>query len=458
VNPDGDATPSRPPRIAYILRSYPRLSQTHILNEILGLERLGHHIRIFGMTPAEEEVRHEAVAQVRARAEFLDAALRRPRWALARDHLRVAARHPIRYARTAAYLARRPYHTAGYTTTSRYPCFAQAVYLAAHLERGKAGSVDHVHSHFAHDPTLVALLVSMLSGMTFSFTAHARDMLQIPQEALAERIKHARAVVTICQANVDYLREVAPTGHGAKVRLVHTGIDVDAFSPARELRTPSEVRGAASAGPLQSAGPVQSARSGVPLIVVVSRLVAKKGLLDLLEALGLVKAGSGDFRCVILGDGPLRDEIGVAISRLSLADSVELAGPATLAQVRRALQGADLYALTPFVTDDGDREGLPSSVLEAMACGVPVVSTRTAGIPEAVIHGDTGLLAEPRDVPGIAAQVTTLLDDPELRRRMGASARARIVEQWGAEAVARQIAAVFERASDGRTSREGATS
>jgi glycosyltransferase involved in cell wall biosynthesis len=454
VTGDGDATTSRPLRIAYILRSYPRLSQTHILNEILGLERLGHGIRIFGMTPAREEVRHEGVAQVRARAEFLDAALRRSRWALLRDHLKVAATHPIRYARTAAYLARRPYHTAGYTTTSRYPCFAQAVYLAAHLNprEGEAGGVDHIHSHFAHDPTLVALLVSMLSGMTFSFTAHARDMLQIPQEALAERISHARAVVTICQANVDYLREVAPTGHGAKVRLVHTGIDVDAFSPARELRAASEVGGAASAG--TQVGGAASAGPRVPRIVVVSRLVAKKGLLDLLEALGLVRAGGGAFECEILGDGPLREEISGAISRLSLEDSVELAGPATLAQVRLALQRADLYALTPFVTDDGDREGLPSSVLEAMACGVPVVSTRTAGIPEAVIHGDTGLLAEPRDVAGIAAQLITLLEDPELRRRMGASARARIVEQWGAESVARQLAAVFERVSDGRNSRE----
>jgi glycosyltransferase involved in cell wall biosynthesis len=192
----------------------------------------------------------------------------------------------------------------------------------------------------------------------------------------------------------------------------------------------------------------------VPTIVVVSRLVAKKGLLDLLEALARVRAGGSAFECVILGDGPLREDVAAAISRLALEGSVELAGPATLAQVRAALRSADLYALTPFVTEDGDREGLPSSLLEAMACGIPVVSTRTAGIPEAVVHGDNGLLAEPRDVAGIAAQLTTLLDDPELRRRLGTRARASIVDGWGAETVAKQLAAIFERASDRVTSRE----
>jgi glycosyltransferase involved in cell wall biosynthesis len=226
-------------------------------------------------------------------------------------------------------------------------------------------------------------------------------------------------------ANVDYLKEVAPSGHGAKVHLVHTGIDVDAFSPTPEVRGDSET----------------------PVIVVVSRLVAKKGLLDLLAALERVKAGGAAFRCVIHGDGPLKEEIAAAISRLSLDDSIDLAGPATLAEVRAALQSADLYALTPFVTEDGDREGLPSSLLEAMACGIPVVSTRTAGIPEAVIHGDNGLLAEARDVAGIAAHLTTLLEDRQLRRRLGARGRARIVEHWGAEAVARQLAEIFARVS-----------
>jgi glycosyltransferase involved in cell wall biosynthesis len=432
VAPEGAAA-ARRPRIAYILRSYPRLSQTHVLNEILGLERLGHHITIFGMTASNEEVRHEAVARVRARAEYLDKALLRPRIGRARDHVKVFVAHPIRYLRTAGYLARRPYHTSGYTTTSRYPCFAQAVYLAARTRRGEGepAAVDHIHSHFAHDPTLVALLVSLLSGMTYSFTAHARDMLQIPQQALAERIRHAEAVVTICQANVDYLKEVAPSGHGAKVHLVHTGIDVDAFSPRPNAREDSEP----------------------PVIVVVSRLVAKKGLLDLLAALERVKAGGAAFRCAILGDGPLRDELAAAISRLSLEDYVELVGPATLAEVRDALQSADLYALTPFVTEDGDREGLPSSLLEAMACGIPVVSTATAGIPEAVIHGDNGLLAEARDVAGIAAHLTTLLEDPQLRRRLGARGRARIVEHWAAEAVARQLSEVFARVSQERNPR-----
>lgn len=185
-----------------------------------------------------------------------------------------------------------------------------------------------------------------------------------------------------------------------------------------------------------------------PVIAAVSRLVEKKGLFDLLEALRRVKDGGRSFRCIIYGDGPLLSDLSDAIVRLSLAGEVELAGPVTLARVRSALHEADIFALTPFVTDNGDREGLPSSILEAMACGRPVVTTAVAGIPEAVIHEQTGLVAEPRDVASIAEQLERLLSDEPLRRRLGANARAAIVEHWGAEAVAEELSAVFAIASD----------
>jgi glycosyltransferase involved in cell wall biosynthesis len=417
---DGQATR---PRIAYVVRSFPRLSQTHILNEIRRLEQLGHEIQIFGMVPSGEKVVQKELADVKSSTEFLDDSLRRPLTVVARNHFDVFRHHPIRYAGTAWYLLRRRNLTAGYTTTTRLACFKQAVYLAGRLQDGDAedgGGVDHVHSHFAHDPTLIALLVSRLTGIPFSFTAHARDMYQIPRSSLAQRIEQSSAVVTICQANIDYMKQVVPEAKD-KFRLIHTGIDTHAFRPSIRARQPG----------------------GPPLIVSVSRLVAKKGLLDLLGALKVVKTHGRRFRCVIYGDGPMHEELVSGISELGLEDEVELAGATTLAKLRGVLPLADIFALTPFVTNDGDREGIPSSILEAMACGLAVVTTPVGGISEAVDDGVTGLVAEPHDVDGIARRIESLLDDDTFRLRLGANAREAIVRELGAEVVASQLAAVF---------------
>lgn len=414
--------------VAYIVRSFPRLSQTHILNEVLGLERLGHTIQIFGMARSGETLLQEGVASLRNRAEYLDGALQRSLGAVVLEHVEIARKAPVRYVATMMFLSRRRDLTAGYTTTTRFRSFMQAVHLAARISRrarADEDGFDHVHCHFAHDPTLIALLLKKLTGMPYSFTAHARDMYQIPPSSLAARIEHASAVVSICQVNIDYMRQVAPDATNGKFRVVHTGIDVDAWRPPDEDRV----------------------SRAIPVIVVVSRLVAKKGMLDLVAALGLVKDRGRAFRCVIYGDGPMREELATAISRLSLTGDVELAGACTQARLRGVLQEADVFALTPFVTDDGDREGLPSVILEAMACGLPVVSTAVAGIPEAVLDGETGLLAQPHDVEGIATHLESLLGDDALRRRLGANARAAIVTQWSAGSVARELASVFDTAS-----------
>jgi glycosyltransferase involved in cell wall biosynthesis len=428
----GEATPAPSEehhrRVAYIVRSFPRLSQTHILNEVLGLERLGHTIQIFAMARSGETLLQEGVASLRNRAEYLDGALQRSLGAVVLEHVEIARKAPVRYVATMMFLSRRRDLTAGYTTTTRFRSFMQAVHLAARISRrarSDEDGFDNVHCHFAHDPTLIALLLKKLTGMPYSFTAHARDMYQIPPSSLAARIEHASAVVSICQVNIDYMRQVAPDATNGKFRVVHTGIDVDAWRPPEEDRV----------------------SRAIPVIVVVSRLVAKKGMLDLVAALGLVKDRGREFRCVIYGDGPMREELATAISRLSLKGDVELAGACTQARLRRVLQEADVFALTPFVTDDGDREGLPSVILEAMACGLPVVSTAVAGIPEAVLDGETGLLAQPHDVEGIATHLESLLGDDALRRQLGANARAAIVTRWSAGSVARELASVFDAVS-----------
>ncbi|HEU5099076.1 MAG TPA: hypothetical protein VFU22_08655, partial [Roseiflexaceae bacterium] len=167
-------------RIGYILRSYPRLSQTFVVNEILSLEQLGLDLHLFAITNPREPMVQAQVAQVRAPVEYLEDAAARERAAIRADHAAAERRDQRRYAETQRYVEQRAYLDQGYTNASRFECFDLAVYLARRLEeqRGAGRPIEHLHAHFAHDPTLIALLVHMLTGLPFSFTAHARDLVQ----------------------------------------------------------------------------------------------------------------------------------------------------------------------------------------------------------------------------------------------------------------------------------------
>src|SRR5690242_6173948 len=215
-------------RIGYILRSYPRLSQTFIVNEILALEQLGANLCLFAITNPHEPVVQAQVAQVRAPVEYLEQAAKGERAAALAGHAWAKQHAPARYAEICSYVEQRADLDDGYTSASRHECLDYAVHLAELLdhERRAGRPIEHLHAHFAHDPTLIALLVHMLTGISFSFTAHARDLFQIPQPALTERIAAASAVITCCAANLDYLNESAAAPDRGKIRLIHHGVDL----------------------------------------------------------------------------------------------------------------------------------------------------------------------------------------------------------------------------------------
>jgi glycosyltransferase involved in cell wall biosynthesis len=406
-------------RVVYIVRSFPRLSQTFILNEILALERLGLRLEIFAITDPREALVQDGVAEVRAPTRYLETALRRSRAVIIREHLLVAVSAPRRYLSTLAFVLRRRNLAAGYATASRFASFIEAVYLARMLRpawRRGADAPVRVHSHFAHDPTLIALLLKRLTGIPYSFTAHARDVYQVPRKALAERINEATGVVTCCHSNLEYLRQLVPEAGRRKLRVVRYGIDLETFRPAR----PPEAQ--------------------VPLVVSIGRLVEKKGFGDLVEACRVVRDRGLSFQCVIYGEGPLRDELVEAVTRLDLTGEVTFAGARTQRELHAVLKQAHVFALTPCVTDDGDRDGVPNALLEAMACGLPVVTTAVAGIPEVVIHDQNGMLAQPRDVPAIADHLVALLTDARRRQRLGSQARREVVANFDRGANARRLA------------------
>jgi glycosyltransferase involved in cell wall biosynthesis len=420
-------------RVAYILRSYPRLSQTFILHEILALERLGADLVVFAITDPKEELVQPEVACVRAPVRYLERATRRRRRVILREHLSLLLRSPRRYLAALGYAVRHKEADQGYSAASRFECFMQAVYMTRLLrseERRSGQRISHLHAHFAHDPTLIALLVHMLTGTPYSFTAHARDLYQIPRRALVERMGRATAVVTCCSANVAYIEQAAPRPLRANTHLVHHGVNLEGFRPAAHSDRPDD--------------------ACVPLIISAGRLVEKKGFPELIEACATLRQAGYRFRLDIYGEGPMREELSALVARHSLQDEVALPGPVPQQELALLMQHADVFALTPYITEDGDRDGLPNVLVEAMACGVPVVSTAISGVLDLVTDGTNGLLAPPRDVPAIARALATLLDDPVARESMGRAARRTAVERFDVNSAARRLLDLFNESIEKR--------
>ncbi|HEX6149266.1 glycosyltransferase [Nocardioides sp.] len=407
-------------RVIYVVRSWPRLSQTFVLNEVLALERRGIDLAIFALVHSEETVVQPQVAEVRAPLTVLTRRRRALRARL-RAHGSVLTAAPQEYAATLWFALRHPSLAAGYTSGTALQCFDHAVTVAARVLRMRQEGVapDHLHAHFAHDPALVGLLAARLTGLPFSFTGHARDLLQIPPAALAARAAAATALVTCCEANAEHIEAAVPAEARPPVLVVHHGVDLARFRPA-----------AADPGRL-------------PTILSVGRLVEKKGYDDLLQALALLRATSPTFRCDVYGDGPLRPRLLELRDQLGLRDHVVLHGACSNDRVLAALASATVFTLAPRHTEDGDRDGIPNVLVEAMACAVPVVTTAAGGIPELLRHEENGLLVPPGDVPALAAGIRRLLGNPWLQRRLGTAGRATVARDYDVHDAAQKLELVF---------------
>ena len=416
-----------PGPVIYLVRSWPRLSQTFILNEVLALERRGVDLVLFSLVRSGESVVQPQVAEVRTGVRYLED--RRSLRQRVGDHLAVFSAAPLRYARAAVFAGRRRDLAKGYATASTWECFSYAVQVAAAVVRLRRAGTEpaHLHAHFAHDPALVALLVRRLTGLLYSFTAHARDLVQIPPASLVARAAEATAVITCCEVNADYIAATVPAGL-PEVRVIRHGVELDRFTPRPRPAAAADAGAEADAG----------AR-----IVTVGRLVEKKGFPDLLEALGRLQATGRRISCEVYGDGPLRQPLVELRDSLGLATSVDFAGERSRETIISALHRADVFVLTPTVTSDGDRDGIPNVLVEAMACGLPVVSTAAGGIPELVTNGDNGFLVDPGDVASVESQIATLLDSPQLRHRMGIAARRTVESGYDVNAAAEQLQRIF---------------
>jgi glycosyltransferase involved in cell wall biosynthesis len=392
--------------VTYVLKRYPRLTETFILNEIRAMERLGERLIIFSLLPPEPPPHHPTVAEVRARVLSPPQGRAAKARLVAGAHWALARAQPMRYVRTLALALRR-------TLSSRHPIslwrqFARAGVLADVCRR--EGS-RHIHAHFANAPTSVAHFAHRMTGIPFSFTAHAKD-IYLSRPAILRRHLHAAAFTATCtRYNAEFLRQLAPALDPRKIRLVYHGIDLQSF---------------AAEGPVPPRAPARRRAR----ILAVGRLVPKKGHADLLAACARLRDRGIDFECEIVGSGPLHAALSAEVQRHRLGERIRLRGSMTHRELIALYRAADLFVLAPRIAEDGDRDGIPNVIAEAMAAGLPVVATAVSGIPELVRHERTGLLAPSRDPEALAEAMARLLTDRALALRLAHEARGVLAREF----------------------------
>ncbi len=402
-------------RIAYLAPEIPALSATFVYNEILALQERGYDVVTLSVhqpSAAVLESRLEAMLVAthylyrKGLADFILAAL---------SILRAT---PRTFCRTFC-MALCDATTLGLWSRTGLGLlyrFLVACRVACILRQKKC---RHLHAHFAHVPTDIAMYAASLVGTPFSFTSHANDLFERGY-LLSEKIARCTFAVTISEFNKNFM--VAQGGERAKINIVRCGVDSTRFFPA----------------PPGFASPPYS-------IGAIGRMVEKKGFDTLLHAAALLQSSEVDFRLTIAGGGPLEHELRATADRLGLTGRVVFSGPMTNKQVPDWLRSLDLFVLPCQQDANGDMDGIPVVLMEAMAAGIPVVSTRISGLPELIEHGYEGLLVEPRSPEALAAAITQLLFSDEFRISFSRNGRLKVLFEFDTEANIQRLIKLLSR-------------
>lgn len=405
------------PVLGFILKGYPRISETFISNEILLLEKLGYTIHIFSMRRPRENFHHESVKGIRAHVDYLPESILAYLPRLFYHNIMLARKQPSPYLDSLKIAMRRFSRT---KKSATWKHLLQAGYLVHHLLPGQG--IRHLHSHFAHSPTSVAMFANRLSGIPFSFTAHAKDIYTSEKRQLREKISLADFVVTCTDYNRQYLTKLS--GKKSIIHRIYHGIDTALFS-AKTLNNDSSI-------------PYN--------ILTVARLTPKKGLPTVYKALRILKDKGFPIRHTLIGDGDDRKKILALIRELKLEDITQWLGTRSHNTVLDHYKKADLFVLGCEIALNGDRDGIPNVILESMAMGVPVVATNISAIPEVLINRRTGLLVPPGSPEKMAQAMIELLTKEDLRKKIIPEAINLVNTKFDNKDLIKDLAALFKGA------------
>jgi glycosyltransferase involved in cell wall biosynthesis len=397
-------------RVGYVVKRFPRYSETFVVTEVLAHEAAGWNVEIFSLRPPNDTHFQDLLARVRAPVRYLPSEGTRPAdfWAALQEAGQVL-----------------PGAWAALESARGTPAgdVHQALLLA--LEARRRG-IEHLHAHFATVAAGVARLAARLAGVPFSFTAHAKDIFHetVRPDDLRRKLEEAAAVITVSDFNLTHLRATFGAA-AARVRRIYNGLELERFRYAEPRVRPRRV-------------------------VAVGRMVEKKGFEVLLEAAALLSARGVDFNVDLIGGGELEERLRRRIDELGVGRRVRMLGLRPQAEIARAMSEAAVFAAPCVVGRDGNRDGLPTTLLEAMALGTPCVSTDVTGIPEVVRDGETGLLVPQNDAAALAAALERLLGDPSLRVTLAARARRRIEEDFDARRNSARVRQILLEVQPGR--------
>jgi len=373
-------------KIGYIVKMFPRLSETFILNEILELERRGAEIVIFSIKKPDEGQFHPQLSRVKAKVLYLEG-LDLKKWTSWLGTIwPFLLPHRERFWQLLEKALVKKDH-------NQMELLLLSSWVAA---RAEEFGLSHLHAHFASLPSTVAYFSHQITQIPFSFTAHAKDIYVYDMEEhfLREKLFAAQFVVTVTDYNRRYLLKNAPGLDPDVINVIYNGVDIERLKPdERQDREPNH-------------------------ILAVGRLVPKKGFGDLLDACKLLIDRGISFHCLIVGDGREAEQLHRKQQELDLINEVKFLGPKRQDEIVELMHKSTLLCLPCTIDGDGNRDALPTVILEAMACGLPVVSTNLSGIPEMIDSGINGLLVEPDDPVSLSDHLTRLLSSEKLRKKL----------------------------------------
>jgi colanic acid/amylovoran biosynthesis glycosyltransferase len=403
--------------LAYLAPEIPALSATFVYNEILELEKLGFSVLPISVHQPAVFAQDKKLDNLVSKVIHLYAT---PKTLLIQENVRYLIQHPVRYLKTLSMLFcdMRKVGLLTHTSLGLGFRFFYSVVLAQHITKN---NIQHIHVHFAHIPADIAMYAAALSNLSFSVTAHANDLFERGW-LLPEKVNRAKFFATISEYNREFLR--LQGCDISRVVVVRCGVDVEQFQSREKTNS-----------------------SAVPKIGFIGRLVEKKGVEDMLFAACELKKQGVGFKLLLAGSGPLLNHLTKLAVKLDLSEQdIVFLGAIAHADVADFLKQLDVFVL-PCVKDvNGDMDGIPVVLMEAMLCGVAVISTQLSGIPELVIDKETGLLVEPHNTVELAQAIQAIISNSTLAQQLNTMAIAKVKKEFNLQDNVLQLSKLFKQA------------
>jgi len=396
-------------KVAYFLDAFPILSETFILNEIKELKKNGLKVDIISLQKSKEEVVHKDAVTLLDNVKYVSH-YRVPFHLKLYSALFIFVSNPARFLNAIFFVIR---------TRKKLAGFRKVIFWSYFVKKNK---FQHIHAHFALDAAEFAMVISLITGIPYSFTAHAYDIFLRPS-LLKEKMKYAKYVITVCEYNKNYLLNYYPGFPDDKLKIIFCGVDIREFMK----------NGRGSKNEIVSQFK----------IVSVGRLVEKKGFLDLIDALGILNRTGIEFDVEIIGEGRQRNILTERIRDYHLYDKVKLVGELKKEEIINRLASADLFVLPCLVAESGDRDSQPVVLKEAMAMECPVVSTNEVGIPE-LVEKEAGILVDPGNAAQLAKSIEIIVKMPLAKRQtMGRTGRKIVGEKFNLSSEVEKLVYLF---------------